>query len=342
MRRDLVFRLALALGVVTAAHGRAASSEPAPVAAAAPELFQGFVVAASATDLYAPEFVFRVLGWHSDWGSRKLLELAPDGQPVTKGDVLARFEFGAEDALRHVNERIQRAQSDEHQSRIDASQAIEALEMDYRRKQIDAKLATLNLERERALSRRQADGLRISHQVAEFDVGAAEQRLASARTARAAEHQHRERTLARANEGMERYQFFRGRFQLTAPHDGVVRHAFNGRERRKLQKGDNTQAGMKILSLAQDDLLAIRFFVPEARAARIAVGSKLAVVIPTSAEELSAVVESVDFFPQEIGFLLENEGLANGREKAIQVRAALTSPSAGLAAGTEVRVKVQP
>ncbi|MDP2339486.1 MAG: HlyD family efflux transporter periplasmic adaptor subunit [Deltaproteobacteria bacterium] len=336
--------LALLVCVVVAdSDGLHAASSPEKTSSSssgpAAETLQGFLVAASATEIYAPEFIFRVAGWQSDWGSRKLLELAADGKEVKKGDTLARFEFGADDALRHVKERIQRAQNDFTQNQIGAGQALEALEMEQRRKQIDARMATLNLERERSLSRRQADGLRILHQLAEFDVVAAGDRLASARVKRAAETHHRQSVLDKANEGMERYQYYVQRFQLKAPHDGVVRHAFNPRERRKLAKGDNAQAGMKILSLAKDATLAVRFFLPEGQAARVGVGSKVAVMVPTTAEEVAGVVDSVDFFPQELGFLQELEG-PNEREKAIQVKASLVSPPAGLAAGTEVRVKI--
>jgi hypothetical protein len=306
------------------------------------EQFQGFLVAANATDLHAPEFVFRVQGWSSDWGQRKLLELAPDGKAVAAGDVLARFEFGAEEAKRYVDERIAKAQSELTQDRIAGEQAVESLEMELKRKKIEAARAHLDLERAPALSRRHAEGLRILERLAAFNVEAAEQSLASARAAHAAARAFKEGNLAKAKEGADRYQFYAKRFQLVAPHAGVVRHAFNARERRKMQKGDNVNAGMKVLSLAKDDVLAVRFFVPEAEAARVKVGTKVAVVVPTRAEELEAVVDQVDFFPQEIGFLLENEGLPNGREKAIQIRASLAAPPGDLAAGTEVRVKVRP
>lgn len=303
--------------------------------------FQGFLVAANATDLHAPEFVFRVQGWSSDWGQRKLLELAPDGKQVAAGDVIARFEFGAEEAKRYVDDRIARAQSELNQERIAGDQAVEALEMALKRKQIEAARAQLDLERAPALSRRHAEGLRILDRLAQFDVAAAEQSLASARGAHGAARAFKERNLAKAKEGLERYEFYVKRFQLTAPHAGVVRHAFNPRERRKMQKGDNVNAGMKVVSLAKDDVLAVRFFVPEAQASDVKVGADVSIAVPTRADEIAAVVDQVDFFPQEIGFLLENEGLPNGREKAIQMRASLVSPSAELAAGTEVRVKVR-
>jgi hypothetical protein len=304
--------------------------------------FQGFLVAANATDMHAPEFVFRVQGWSSDWGQRKLLELAPDGKAVVAGDVIGRFEFGAEEAKRYVDERIARAQSELNQDVIAGDQAVEALEMELKRKKIEAARAQLDLERAPALSRRHAEGLRILNRLAAFNVEAAEQSLASARDAHAAARAFKERNLAKAKEGLERYQFYLKRFQLIALHDGVVRHAFNARERRKMQKGDNVNAGMKVLSIAKDDVLAVRFFVPEAQASRITVGTKVAVAVQTRADEIQGTVEQVDFFPQEMGFLLENEGLPNGREKAIQMRASLVGAPAELAAGTEVKVRVRP
>lgn len=318
------------------ASSSSASAEPRKTA----DQFQGFLVAANATDVYAPEFVFRVRGWSSDWGGRKLVELAPDGKAVKAGDVVARFEFGAEDALQWINRSIQEAEAAANQNTIAGQQALESLQMALRRRKMDAATAALNLERAPALSRLQADALAVVKRAADFEVSAAEQQLSSATATWAADKTYREQNLAALRDGLTRYDYFLNRFTVRAASDGVVRHAFNARERRKIQKGDGVQAGMRIVSLAKDDALAVRFFVPEGQASGVVVGSRVAVQIPTSAEQVAGVVSAVDFFPQEIGFLLENEALPNGREKAIQVRATLTSPPSTLAAGTEVRVKV--
>jgi hypothetical protein len=310
-----------------------------PASRARSELFQGFVVAQNATDHYAPEFVFRVSGWSSDWGGRKLVELVPDGQRVKQGELVARFEFGAEQALQHINERIARTEAAYQQTRIGAMQTLETLEMALRRKRMDEATARLNLQKAPSLSANQAAALAIQLQLAEFDVTAAEQLLASARTARdaAVEHASRERDAALAMRA--RYDFYVDRFTVRAAHDGVVRHAFHPRERRKLQKGDGVQAGMRVVSVARDDALAVRFFIPEARAVQVRAGQAVRVQVPTSAEEVEGVVDRIEFFPVEIGFLLENDALPNAREKAVQVRATLTG-TGNLAAGTEVRVRL--
>lgn len=305
------------------------------------DLFQGFLVPANATDIYAPEFSFKVSGWQSNWGNVKLLEIAPDGKEVKAGDVVARFDFGAKDALRWINERIQRAQADLSQGKVNGEQAVESLAMESRRKEIESQLAGLNVQKERAVSKIQADVYKIARKLAEFEVDAARQRLQASREARWAERAHLEKALERTKEDLARYQFYERRFTVKAPHDGVVRHAFNPRERRKLQKGDGLSSGQKLMSLAKDATLAVRFFVPEHRVAMVKEGAELTVTGVASAEEFPAVAKSIDFFPQETGFLLENEDLPNGREKAFQIKGELKKAPEGVSAGTEVRVKVK-
>jgi hypothetical protein len=305
------------------------------------DMFQGFLVPANASDIYAPEFSFKVSGWQSNWGNVKLLELAPDGKEVKQGDVVARFDFGAKDALRWINERIQRAQADLAQGRVNGDQSVESLAMETRRKEIESQLAGLNTQKERAVSKIQGDVYKIAHKLAQFEVDAAQQRLAASRNARNAERAYLERALDRAKEDTARYNFYEKRFTVRAPHAGVVRHAFNPRERRKVQKGDGISSGQKLMSVAKDPTLMVRFFVPEHRVATVTPGSQLTVTGVASAEEFPAVARSIDFFPQEIGFLLENEDLPNGREKAFQIKGELLKAPEGVNAGTEVRVRVK-
>jgi hypothetical protein len=329
--------LLLVLGFVLA---MGAEGPPSFSSKAKQEALQGFLVAQNATDHYAPEFVFRIPGWSSDWGSRKLVELAPDGTAVKVGDVVARFEFGAEQALQNINERIRRAESDLAQATIAAAQNLDALDMNLRRKRMDQDTARLNLQRAPALSRNQGEALAISVRLAEFDVDAAEQLLASARIAEDATVAYKTKARDAALELRARYDWYLARFTVRAAHDGIVRHAFNPRERRKLQKGDGVQAGMKVVSVAKDDTLAVRFFVPEVQASRLTQGQRVRVLAPSGGDEIDGAVARVDFFPQELGFLLENDQLPNAREKAVEVRATLTGAPGNLAAGTEVRVRL--
>lgn len=304
------------------------------------DLFQGFLAAASASDLYAPEFSFRVGGWNSNWGRCKILEIAADGKEVKAGAIIARFEFGARDALQWINDRIRRASAEANESRINGEQAIETLAIEQRRKEIENRLAGVDIGKERAVSRRSADLYRIVQKVAEFEVGAATERLAAIRRTKEAEVEFHERNVAHTSDELTRYAFYEKRFQVVAPRDGVVRHAFNPRERRKVQKGDALESGQRIVALATDATLAVRFFVPEHRMNELAEGAEITVQTQASGEEYKATIQAVDFFPQEIGFLMENEALPNAREKAFAVKAIFEKTPAGLAAGSEVKVKL--
>jgi hypothetical protein len=94
------------------------------------------------------------------------------------------------------------------------------------------------------------------------------------------------------------------------------------------------------MSVARDAALQVRFFVPEHLVWQVKVGAQVTVIAVSSADELPAVVKSIGYFPQELGFLLENEELPNGREKAFEVRAELEAAK-DLPAGTEVRVRLK-
>jgi multidrug efflux pump subunit AcrA (membrane-fusion protein) len=306
------------------------------------DLFTGFLVPANATDLYAPQTSFRVRGWSSNWGTIKLMQLTPDGQQVKQGEVIARFEFIGRDALQWINDRIQRTEAEASQSRISSGQTLDALLMDLRRKELAARMAGLDVQREKALSRRQAELYKIQKKIADFEVEAVTSRIEGARRSRDAENGYQDLNVKWVREDLARYQFYEKAFQLRAPHDGVVRHAFNSQERRKLQKGDACSAGQKVVSLAKDARLAARFFVPEHRLSEVAVGAAVTVTSNTSAERLKATVTKVDFFPQELGFLMEMPNLPNGQEKAFAVQAELGTAPEGLTAGTEIRVKGRP
>jgi biotin carboxyl carrier protein len=308
-------------------------------AVAAGDQFPGLFVPLNATDLHAPEGGFRISGWSSWHGQLKLLDLLPDGREVKKGEVIARFEFNGRDALRWVQDRQQRAVADREQARISTEQTLDGLRVDQRRRQLEAKLAALDVQRERAISRRQADLYRIAEKIALFEADAVTQRLGSGQRARSAELAFHDQNVARMEQDLERYKLFEGRFSVVAPHDGVVRHAYNPRERRKVQKGDSIQAGQKLVAVAKDAALAVRFFVPEHRVFEVAEGAEVTVVSSGSGEERQAVVKRLDFFPQELGFLRELPTLPNAREKAFAVTAELNGEVGTLSAGTEVRVK---
>lgn len=330
--RLLVVPVAL---VLCAAEDRDA---PAPVPA---DAFTGVSIAGNATDVFAPESGFRIAGWSSWGGPAKLLELAADGTAVSQGDVVARFDFQGKDAQSHVQERMANAEAKSSQRRLETKRAVDSLQLDKQKKEIEARLAQIDVDKERAVSRRQADVYRIARAIADFEVQAVGARIEAAQREDVAENEHQDLLVARAKATMEHYKFYERRAIVIAPHDGVVRHAFNAQERRKVQKGDAVQSGMRVLSVAKDARLAARFYVPEHRVREVEVGTEVIVTTAGSgsAQEHRARVVQIDYFPQELGFLLENGSLPNAREKAFAVRADFVDTPSALGAGTELLVR---
>jgi hypothetical protein len=306
------------------------------------DAFSGISMPANATEIFAPESGFRVAGWNSWGGPNKLVEVAADGTEVKAGQVIARFDFQGKDALSHVQERLANAEAKATQRRLELQRTVDSLELDKKKKEIEAKLAQINVDKERALSKRQAEIYKIARQIADFEVAAIDARIASAKRESEAENAHQDLVIARAKAMMDTYKFYEKRTVITAPHDGIVRHAFNAQERRKIQKGDSIQSGVRVMSVAKDASLLARFYVPEHRMREIKEGTEVIVTTAGSgsAKEHRAIVKQIEYFPQELGFLLENNTLPNAREKAFAVRAEFTEPPEGLAAGTELLVKV--
>ncbi|MCU0662830.1 MAG: HlyD family efflux transporter periplasmic adaptor subunit [Myxococcota bacterium] len=308
----------------------------------APDLFTGFLVPANATEIYAPETNFRVRGWNSNWGQVSLIELAPDGKEVKEGDVVARLEFIGRDALDWINRRIQETEANGSQAKVTASQTLDALLMESRRRALELQQAGLDVQREKAISKRQAELFRIRQKIAEFEVQAVTERIATKRKATDAENTYQNMLIKSVRSDLDRYKFYQKRFEVLAPHPGIVRHAFNSKAGRKIQKGDGISAGQRILSLAKDGVLAAKFFVPEHRLTEVTIGGEVLVTTTASAEEHNATVTKIDFFPQELSFLAENPNLPNGQEKAFAVTAEFKSGTGDISAGAEIRAKAKP
>jgi len=312
-----------------------------PPAEAAQDLFSGFLAAANATEIYAPETNFRVRGWNSSWSQVNLLELAPEGKEVKAGDVLARFEFIGRDALEWISNRIHKAEADGTQAKLVTRQVLDTLVMEARRRALEAEQAGLDVQREKAISRRQAELFRIRKKIADFEVEAADQRIGATRKATEAEIAYQDLLVESVRSDMDHYKFYERRFDVVAPHAGIVRHVFNSKAGRMTQKGDGISGGQRILSLAKDAVVVARFFVPEHRLSEIKVGTEVLVTTTASAKEHRATVSKIDFFPQELSFLTENPDLPNGQEKAFAVTAEFQGGAGDASAGLEIRVKAR-
>lgn len=352
MKRILSTAWVLALGVVGAAvlvafdsagsNGDDHRPQEAASDARALDAFTGIATASNATDLHVPDATYKISGAGPSNNRTKVLELAPDGAKVSAGDVLVRFEFlGNEEMLGWIQQRLAEAEAEAATKKLEAQQKVDALRLELRRKRIEADLAGIDVRKERAISRRQAEIHRIGKRLADFEVTALEKRIEAAERANRAERTFWETKVARIRSDLDHFRFHEQRFTLKSPHDGTVRRAFKRYEGRKVQPGDTVLSGWRILSVARDDAIEARFFVPEHRVSEVAIGARALVTTTRSRTVYAAVVKRIDYFPQELGYLLESEEIPNGREKAFVARAEFVEAPEGLTPGTELLVRLE-
>lgn len=336
--------IALSLLLACAAPAPApsqASEAPAQIARplATEARFVGRVEPANATRMFAPPNWFRIGGWNSSSSNTKLAEIAEDGAEVDEGDVVARFEFRGKDALSMVERRLREAEARAQESAIADELQDADMEVELARRELAAQRAQIDLQRASASSENTKKAREIAARQAAFEAEAIARRIEARGQLGVAKRDFYERRIAEAQHMRDLYDHFERRFVVLAPHGGIVRHAYNARAQRRMQQGDNIMAGVEVLSIAADEQLAARFFVPEARISALSVGDTVAVVALDSGSESEAVVTEIDRFPQEMGFLREDEDLPNAREKAHVVLATVQGRADGLSAGNEVAVR---
>ena len=302
--------------------------------------FDGRAVPANATDLTAPQNSFKIRGWNSESSWIKLVDLVEEGKEVKKGDVVARFEFPGKEALSMVKRRIREAQAAREKSKIDLEDELRKLLVDRDKLDLERERARIDTMKANAISRRQLALFQSRYEEAIFEADAVRKQIAALRARMNSESNFHAQQVARAEYDMELYESYEKRFSVLAPHDGVVRHAYHRRRRRKIQKGDGMPSGLHVLSIARDETLDVQFFVPEHRLDEISVGQRVHVLPVARDGEFAAKVRSIERFPQEVGFLREDDNLPNAREKAFIVVASFDEQPEDLGAGTELKVSL--
>lgn len=324
---------------IAGGDGDDAPASPKKEAARASVTFDGYIVPTNATMLRAPQNTFRVAGWNSNSSWIKLQDLVEDGTRVAKGDVVARFEFNGRRALPRVQRNIQSAEAERDKATLDVGRQIDQMRTDVDKRGLDAARAALDTRKEGLVSERDLRRLEIAHEQATFEERAQSQQLTAYQRTLRAESAFYDQKVTRAEQDMQRYKTYEERFVVSAPHDGVVRHAFLKWKRRKVQIGDGMPGGRHFLSVAKDRELSVEFFIPEHRFALTTAQKEFVVHSPSSAKTYPARVERVEPFPQELGFLKEDESLPNAREKMYVVHAVFDDEvPAELSAGSEVEV----
>jgi hypothetical protein len=332
-------RLAVLALALVGCGGRPAGAPP-PALAARGEVFHGVLAPARATDLHAPDSTIRLATGTTAWSSLALVELAANGQEVRAGDVVARFEFTMAWARQTLDDQLAHARAEAQQTRLRDRERLEELAYEVERRRLGATAAALELRAAASLAPRQAAALEVAHRLAALEDEAAGQRLEAARRAAATGERALAAGVREKQEARGRYDFYVERFAVRAPHDGIVRPAFNTQAQRELRKGDAVMSGARVVWIARDEALVARFFIPEHRAHLVREGAPVRVSPLDDARAHPATIRTVAFFPRELAFLLERPATPDGLEKAIEVSAAFARPAPGLSSGTEVRVEV--
>ncbi len=299
------------------------------------------MVPADAVDLCAVRNVFKAAGWTSYGSSIQLVELTPEGARVEEGQVVARFKFRGEEALPWAKRRIRQLVSERNRALEELRRDLRTLEYSHDALRIKARRAALETERAPAVSRRDAHLLRIDARIAAFEADAERQRVqVQKRWLQAATRYHDVR-IAQGRSVLERVEQYRRRFELRAPIAGVVSYAYLPRLRRKVRKGDDLPVGTHIVSIAPDPSALVEFLVPEALLNELHDKRPLTIETVLGDRKTTGTLLRFKPFPLELGAVLKDKRLPNGREKVFVALASFQAPPESLPPGTEVRVRLR-
>ena len=303
--------------------------------------FDGVIIPKSAVELRVLQNYFSVQGWNSTSSGNKIVEMVEDAALVKKGDVLIEFDFSHTRALKFIKRSLNRQISFSQKHAAQDEERLIKLKHELNLRINESKLAKINTKKKAAISRRQFKLYEIEYKMAKFQVKAQKDKVAVFDELKRLNKKYQEKELKRWRENIKRYHIFEDRFKLRAPCDGIVRYAYNRGEKRKVSKGDYLQAGTHVLSLAKDESVALKFYVPENKLKHFKLNDKIYVNLLSEAEKYSAIVKKIEYFPQEIGFLKHNNKLPNAYEKAFVLHADFEKQPKNLSSGAEVEVQKQ-
>lgn len=304
------------------------------------ESFDGLIVPSNATIMRAPENSFRVAGWNSSGDWIKLMNLVEDGKEVKAGEVVGWFEFPGKRAESFLQDILSRARADDESSKLGVTEELAKMRSSQAQLDLTAQRALLDTKKEGLIAERDLDRLKIEAKQAQFEYQAQDKRLGAYQRSQRANDAYMERRVKGGEANMERYNTYKDRFDVKAPHDGVARHSFFRRRGRKVQKGDGMPSGMEFMTVARDAKLELIFYIPEQRYPLTKVQREFIVQSPSSSQTYKVEVKRIEAIPQELGFLKGDDNLPTAREKMYVVHAELVEPAEELSAGLEVKVRL--
>jgi multidrug resistance efflux pump len=267
------------------------------------------------------------------------VEIVPDGTRVEAGQEVARFEFQHLAALPWLKKALAEAEAELETARAQSSEGLRSKNFAATLATMTRQKAELDVGKEGLVSERDLSILKLASARAEEEESVA-MRLAEA----AAVQQKVDLALYQARVAdwklqLARYKQYVEKTRSLAPHAGWVRYGYLNHAHRKLQKPDDMPSGTPFAYIATSESLSIEFYVPEQRAAGLAIDKAMAVRLPDEEKRTPITIRAIGVFPQEMGFLRGDDELPDAREKGWGAIADVESPPPALKSGVEVRVE---
>ena len=340
MKRLLSLTLLAIIGCSPAVPAEPSALEEAAKKSGDVERFDGRVVAANATDIQAPPTSYSLNGHFFNHSWSNIDFLGKDGDRVKAGDMVAKFKFYGKDQLPHIQSRIKRSRAESERIAVGLDDTLGRLLTQQKKAVLRTEAARLDTLKEGAISARQLRVYELVHTMAKFENDAIEARIAAHRDAMEAQEARDRLRIAHADAQLALFDVYKKRFDIRAPHDGVVRHQRHPWRRRKVRKGDGVPSGSPVISLSEDTVLAIEAFIPEALAASVKVGDALEVYSVADERRWTVHLTEIKPFPQRLGFLHKDDDHPRALERAYVGLAPVPAEIEGLSAGNEVQINV--
>ncbi len=328
---------------VTGCAAANSSDAPAQAEKASPveaDRFEGRIVAANSTDIQSPPTSYVLNGHFYNHSWSKIEHLSKDGATVKKDDVLARFRFWGKDQLPRIQSNIKKRRAESERTAVGLDSTLGKLLTQQKKSILRTEAARLDTLKAGSVSARKLRIYELVHTMARFEGRAIKARIAAHRDAITAQEVRDRLRVENADEQLSLFEVYQKRFEIKAPHDGVIRHQRHPWHRRKVRKGDGLPSGSPVISLSQDTILAVEVFIPESLAAEVKVGAALEVFSVADDRSWPVQLTEVRLFPQRLGFLYKDEDHARALERAYVGVAPLPENVDGLSAGNEVQVRL--
>ncbi len=212
----------------------------------------------------------------SDIWNYTIASMAPDGEPVSAGQPILRFDTqelmiklrDKNNALNEKQKELDKAEIVARETLAELSLAVEEAKANLDKARLKADIPA-NL-----LAARDYRENQLQLESAELNLALRREELDKERVIQATEVRILEREVAVLQAEAQQLQSSIGRMTIAAPADGVVIH-FRDRRNNKMAVGDNVWGGRRVLEFPDLNQLEAHIEIPERESARIRVGQRV-------------------------------------------------------------------